>query len=149
MQSFELSRVPAIFFGAGCHKRLKREVAARIAPGGAVMIIADPVMEKLGWTEHIFVAMLAETEIRAAVYADLAGEPKVAEIDRATAAARALPAELIMGSAAARRSTPPSSSRQPPGAASALPPMRCATRRCRPMPCRSSPSRARPEPARR
>ena len=60
------------------------------------MIIADPVMEKLGWTERI-VAMLAETEIRAAVYADLAGEPKVAEIDRATAAARALPAELIIG----------------------------------------------------
>ena len=96
MQSFELSRVPAIFFGAGCHKRLKREVAARIAPGGAVMIIADPVMQKLGWTDRI-VATLAETGIRTAVHADLAGEPKVAEIDRATAAARALPAELIIG----------------------------------------------------
>ena len=96
MQSFELSRVPAIFFGAGCHKRLKREVAARIAPGGAVMIIADPVMQKLGWTDRI-VAMLAEAKIRTAVHADLAGEPKVAEIDRATAAARALAAELIIG----------------------------------------------------
>ena len=96
MQSFELSRVPAIFFGAGCHKRLKREVAARIAPGGAVMIIADPVMQKLGWTDRI-VAILAETGNRTAVHADLAGEPKVAEIDRATAAARALPAELIIG----------------------------------------------------
>src|SRR6476620_5731857 len=96
MQSFELSRVPAIFFGPGCLKRLKRAVAERIAPGSAVMIIADPAMEKLGWTARI-VAMLAEAEIRTAVYADLMGEPKVAEIDRATAAARALPAGLIVG----------------------------------------------------
>ena len=53
MQPFELSRVPAIFFGAGCLSRLGREVAARLAPGGAVMIIADPAMRSLGWTDRV------------------------------------------------------------------------------------------------
>jgi alcohol dehydrogenase len=41
--------------------------------------------------------MLAEKQIRSAVYADFKGEPKVSEIDRATAAARALSAELVVG----------------------------------------------------
>jgi alcohol dehydrogenase class IV len=96
MKSFELSRVPAIFFGAGSLKRLKRAVSERLAPGAAVMIIADPVMHKLGWTDRV-VAMLAEAEFRTAVHADFKGEPKVSEIDRATAAARALAAELVVG----------------------------------------------------
>jgi alcohol dehydrogenase class IV len=96
MQPFELSRVPAIFFGPGCLKRLKREVAERIAPESAVMIIADPAMHKLGWTDRVS-AMLAETGMRTAVYADFQGEPKVSEIDRAAAAARTLEAELVVG----------------------------------------------------
>src|SRR5262245_52378 len=96
MQSFELSRVPEIFFGAGCLRRLKREVAERLAPGRAVMIIADPAMQKLGWADRV-VAMLAEAEIRAAVHADFTGEPKASEIDRATAATRAFEAELVVG----------------------------------------------------
>jgi alcohol dehydrogenase len=96
MQPFELSRVPAIFFGPGCLGRLGREVAARLAPGGAVMIIADPAMQSLGWTDRV-TGMLAEKQIRSAVYADFKGEPKVSEIDRATAAARALSAELVVG----------------------------------------------------
>jgi alcohol dehydrogenase class IV len=96
MQPFELSRVPAIFFGPGCLGRLGREVAARVAPGGAVMIIADPAMQSLGWTDRV-TGMLAEKQIRSAVYADFKGEPKVSEIDRATAAARALSTELVVG----------------------------------------------------
>src|SRR4051794_37078375 len=114
MQSFELSRVPAIFFGAGCHKRLKREVAARIAPGGAVMIIADPVMAKLGWTERI-VAMLAEAEIRAGVYAELAGEPKGAAVDRATPTPPPAPARIATGTGAARSLVPPNLNRATAG----------------------------------
>lgn len=96
MQPFELSRVPAIFFGPGCLKRLKREVAERIAPGSAVMIIADPAMHKLGWTDRVS-AMLAEAGMRTALYADFQGEPKASEIDRAAAAARTLEAELVVG----------------------------------------------------
>lgn len=96
MQPFELSRVPAIFFGPGCLKRLKREVAERIAPGSAVMIIADPAMHKLGWTDRVS-AMLAEAGMRTALYADFQGEPKVSEIDRAATAARTLEAELVVG----------------------------------------------------
>jgi alcohol dehydrogenase len=96
MQPFELSRVPAIFFGAGCLSRLGREVAARLAPGGAVMIIADPAMRSLGWTDRV-TDMLAAKEIRNAVYAEFKGEPKVSEIDRATAAARDLSAGLVVG----------------------------------------------------
>ncbi|HEX2431494.1 MAG TPA: iron-containing alcohol dehydrogenase [Aestuariivirgaceae bacterium] len=96
MQPFELSRVPAIFFGAGCLSRLGREVAARLAPGGAVMIIADPAMRSLGWTDRV-TGMLAAKEIRNAVYAEFKGEPKVSEIDRATAAARDLSAGLVVG----------------------------------------------------
>jgi alcohol dehydrogenase class IV len=96
MQPFELSRVPAIFFGAGCLGRLGREVAARVAPGGAAMIIADPAMQSLGWTERV-TRMLAEKEIGNGVYADFKGEPKVSEIDRATAAARDLEAALVIG----------------------------------------------------
>jgi alcohol dehydrogenase len=96
MQPFELSRVPAIFFGPGCLARLGREVAARVAPGGAVMIVADPAMQSLGWTDRV-TGMLAEKQIRSAVYDDFKGEPKVSEIDRATAAARALSAELVVG----------------------------------------------------
>jgi alcohol dehydrogenase class IV len=96
MQPFELSRIPAIFFGAGCLSRLGREVAARLAPGGAVMIIADPAMRSLGWTDRV-TDMLAAKEIRNAVYAEFKGEPKVSEIDRATAAARDLSAGLVVG----------------------------------------------------
>ena len=96
MQPFELSRVPAIFFDAGCLGRLPREVAARLAHGGAAMIIADPAMQSLGWTERV-ARMLAEKQIRTGIHADFKGEPKVSEIDRATAAARDLGAELVVG----------------------------------------------------
>src|SRR5215813_9670442 len=96
MQPFELSRVPAIFFGAGCLGRLGREVAARVAPGGRAMIIADPAMQSLGWTERIS-RILADKQITSGVYAEFKGEPKVSEVDRATAATRDLGAELVVG----------------------------------------------------
>src|SRR5437763_7272953 len=96
MQSFALTRVPEIIFGAGRLSDL-RDQAKRLAGKGApVAVIADPALNGLGITARAL-AILNEGGHEACLYDGLRGEPKAADVDSAAALARQHKAEAVIG----------------------------------------------------
>ncbi|MBP9173231.1 MAG: iron-containing alcohol dehydrogenase [Rhizobiales bacterium] len=96
MQPFTLSRLPEIIFGAGRIADLAGKVESLAGKGAAVLVVADPMLTKLGLTGRALESLKA-AGLEAQVFDGLKGEPKAAEIDAAGAMARAMQAKAIVG----------------------------------------------------
>jgi alcohol dehydrogenase class IV len=96
MQSFTLSRLPEIIFGAGRIADLVGKVESLAGKGAAVLIVADPMLTTLGITGRALENLKA-AELEAQVFDGLKGEPKAADIDAASGIARAMKAKAIVG----------------------------------------------------
>jgi len=93
--AFSLNAVPEIHFGAGRAGALAADVAA-VAPGAETgLLVADAALVDLGLVEPIQAA-LEEAGLATDPFAEIAGEPKAAQIDAAAEAARGLPADVVI-----------------------------------------------------
>ena len=97
MQSFVLSRVPEIVFGAGRLTDLAAKATALAGANGPVLVVADPALSALGITAKAL-EILAKAGHEAKVYDGLKGEPKETDIDTAANLARDMKARAIIGS---------------------------------------------------
>ena len=96
MQSFTLSRLPEIIFGAGRIADLAGKVEGLAGKGAAVLVVADPMLTTLGITGRALESLKA-AGLEAQVFDGLKGEPKAADIDAAAGIARAMKAKAIVG----------------------------------------------------
>ncbi len=96
MKSFVLSRVPEIIFGSGRLADLGVKLSSLAGSNVAALVIADPALGPLGITSRAL-TNLAASGIDAKVFDGLRGEPKVTDIDAATAIARSMKAKAIVG----------------------------------------------------
>ena len=96
MQSFVLSPVPEIRFGAGGVTSAGAAVTARAGKAAAVLLVADPALKALGILERAVAALEAEDH-SVTVFDGLKGEPKQRDIDTATVMAREAGARAIVG----------------------------------------------------
>ncbi len=96
MQSFTLSAIPEILFGAGRLADLPAKTETLAGKGAHVLMVADPALGPLGITGRA-VELLAKAGFETAVYDGLKGEPKQADIDAAAVMARKSGAKLIVG----------------------------------------------------
>lgn len=96
MQPFVLSPVPEIRFGAGRIADAGPAVTARAGKGVSVLAVADPALVALGIVARAVAALEAEGH-RVTVFDGLKGEPKQADIDKATELAREADARAIVG----------------------------------------------------
>jgi alcohol dehydrogenase len=96
MQSFTLSRLPEIIFGAGRINDLASRVEGLAGKGAAVLVVADPMLTTLGITGRAL-NILKTAGLDAQVFDGLKGEPKAADIDTASGIARAMKAKAIVG----------------------------------------------------
>ena len=96
MQSFVLSRVPEIVFGAGRLTDLAAKATALAGANGPVLVVADPALSALGITAKAL-EILAKAGHEAKVYDGLKGEPKETDIDTAANLARDMKARAIIG----------------------------------------------------
>ena len=96
MQSFTLSRLPEIVFGAGRISDLAGKVEHLAGSGAAVLLVADPMLTTLGITGRAL-EILAKAGFDAKVFDGLKGEPKVVDIDAAALMARTMKAKVIVG----------------------------------------------------
>ncbi len=96
MQSFTLTRLPEIIFGAGRIADLAGKAEGLAGKGAAVLVVADPMLTTLGITGRALESLKA-AGLEAQVFDRLRGEPKAADIDAAAGIARALKARAIIG----------------------------------------------------
>ncbi len=96
MHSFTLSRIPEIVFGAGRIADVARKVEQFAERNAAVLVVADPMLTSLGITGRV-VKILNDSGFDAQVFDGLKGEPKLADIDAASAQARKSAAKAIIG----------------------------------------------------
>ena len=96
MQSFNLSSIPEIIFGAGRLADLAGKAKALAGSGGHILMVADPALSGLGITARA-VAILEAEGFAVEVYEGLRGEPKQADIDTAAAMARAARSKAVVG----------------------------------------------------
>jgi alcohol dehydrogenase len=96
MQSFTLSPIPEIRFGAGCLAELAATAQALGGKDANVLIVADPALGNLGITGRA-TEILAKAGFETTVYDGLKGEPKQGDIDTAAGMARAVEARIIVG----------------------------------------------------
>lgn len=92
---FTLNAVPEIHFGPGRARDLAQDVAAIVPEAETALLVADAALVKLGLVEPIQEALEA-AGLATDLYADIAGEPKAAQIDAAAEAARTLPADVVI-----------------------------------------------------
>jgi alcohol dehydrogenase len=96
MQPFAQSLTPEIAFAAGALKELGARATALAGGKASVLIVADPVLTKLGQTARA-IAILEEQGHKAVVYDGFKGEPKASDVDAATAIGRAAQAQIVVG----------------------------------------------------
>lgn len=93
--AFSLNAVPEICFGAGRASDLAADVKAVAPAAERVLVVADAALVSLGLVAPIQGALEA-AGAQVALYDDIAGEPKAAQIDAAAEAARRLPADAVI-----------------------------------------------------
>lgn len=96
MQPFTLSSVPEIIFGAGRLCDLPGKATVLAGAGGHVLLVADPALAGLGITGRA-TDLLGRAGIAVSVYDGLKGEPRQADIDQASAMARAAKSRAVIG----------------------------------------------------
>ena len=96
MQTFTLSRLPEIVFGAGRLADLASKVENLAGKDAAVLVVADPMLTTLGITGRAL-KILNDAGFEVQVFDGLKGEPKVTDIDAAAEIARAMKAKTIVG----------------------------------------------------
>jgi alcohol dehydrogenase len=92
--AFALNAVPEIHFGPGRAAALADDVKA-VSRGGRVLLVADAALVSLGLVAPLQRALEA-AGAAVGLYAEIAGEPKAAQIDAAAGSARALRADAVV-----------------------------------------------------
>ena len=93
---FTLNPIPAIAFGPGRAREIGDDAKALMPSSRrAVLLVADRALVELGVTKPIIAALQA-TGATVTVFDGIAGEPKEAQVEAATAAARASGAGLLV-----------------------------------------------------
>jgi alcohol dehydrogenase class IV len=95
LPAYSLNAVPEIHFGAGRAGALAADVAAVVPGAETVLLVADAALVELGLVAPIQAA-LEEAGLATDLFAEIAGEPKAAQIDAAAEAARSLPADVVI-----------------------------------------------------
>ena len=96
MQSFTLSRIPEIIFGAGRIADVADKVAQCAGANANVLVVADPMLTSLGITGRVVKTLLG-AGFNTQIFDGIKGEPKLADIDAAAAQARKISAKAIIG----------------------------------------------------
>ena len=96
MQSFALSHLPEIIFGAGRLADLAGKAEHLAGKGAAVLVVADPMLTTLGIVGRAL-EILKKAGLEVQVFDGLRGEPKIADIDGAAELARAMKAKTVVG----------------------------------------------------
>lgn len=96
MQTFTLSHLPEIIFGAGRIADLAGKAEHLAGKGAAVLVVGDPMLTTLGITGRAL-EILKKNGLEAHAFDGLKGEPKVADIDGAAALARTMMAKTVVG----------------------------------------------------
>jgi alcohol dehydrogenase class IV len=95
IMTFTTTRLPEMLFGPGAFGALG-ERAAALAPDGPALIVADAFLSQNGTADRAR-ELLATAGLPAALFGEIAGEPKAAHIRAATALAREQRAALVVG----------------------------------------------------
>lgn len=85
--SNELARVPRVAIGAGARSRLGELAAAHAGPGGNVLLVADPGLEKLGLADEAEES-LRVADLKTVRFTGFSSDPTLAQADAAAALAR-------------------------------------------------------------
>jgi alcohol dehydrogenase len=92
---FAARSVPEVHFGAGRAGALAEDAAALGDPGRTVVVVSDAALAALGAVERLS-RPLADAGARCAVFAEIAGEPKQAQVEAATEFVRRHDAGLVI-----------------------------------------------------
>jgi alcohol dehydrogenase class IV len=93
--AFAVRRVPEVHFGPGRSQALAEDAAALGEPGKPVVLVADRALVELGVASRL-IATLEAVGATVALFADIAGEPKEAQLDAATDFIRRQDAGLVI-----------------------------------------------------
>lgn len=92
--AFTLNAVPEIHFGAGRSQNLADDIKA-VSKGRRVLLVADAALVELGILAPLRRSLDA-AGLATDLFADIAGEPKAAQIDAAAEAARRMEADALV-----------------------------------------------------
>ena len=96
LQSFTLSAIPEIVFGAGRLSDLAAKARSLAGKGAHILMVADPALASLGITARA-TGILEKEGFAVSVYDGLKGEPKQGDIDTAADMARSAHSKAIVG----------------------------------------------------
>ncbi len=96
MNSFTLSPIPEILFGAGRLADLGGKAEGLGGKGAHVLLVADPALRGLGITGRAL-DVLARAGFEASTYEDFKGEPRQPDIDQAAEIARTSKSKIVVG----------------------------------------------------
>jgi len=95
LPDFALRPVPQIHFGAGRVRRIAEDAAVLAPRGKAAALIVDGVLQELGLAAAVTEGLEA-AGLEAAVFAEVSGEPKQAQVEAATEFLRTRDAGLVV-----------------------------------------------------
>jgi len=93
--AFAARRVPEVHYGPGRSRAIAEDAAALGDPGQPVVLVADRALVELGVATRLM-APLEAAGATVALFADIAGEPKQAQLEAATAFVRSQGAGLVI-----------------------------------------------------
>jgi alcohol dehydrogenase class IV len=94
--AFTIEQPTRIAFGEGRLEQLAHDVKGLVGPRARVLLLADQGVARAGLVDHALQA-LAKRLMEVTVHADLAGEPRAAQVDEVAALARGAETQLVIG----------------------------------------------------
>ena len=95
LPDFALRPVPQLHFGAGRARRIAEDAAVLAPRGKAAALIVDGVLQELGLAAAVTEGLEA-AGLEVAVFAEVSGEPKQAQVEAATEFLRTRDAGLVI-----------------------------------------------------
>jgi alcohol dehydrogenase class IV len=93
--AFRVNPIPEVCFGPGRVRAIAEDAAALAEPGRPIVLIADAALDELGTARQV-VADLEDGGAQVALYAEVAGEPTLRQVEAATEFVRDRDAGLVV-----------------------------------------------------